>query len=252
MKKTILKMKPIIILAMILSLGITSCKKGWWGYEDGPGGGGNGGGNDSKTHVQGTVYGQECGLGIYGNGLWIRLDDGTLLQPCDQSFQTLVPIELNEGDRVELSCSSYKGSYPSFEKDCKIKVISFKRATIDFINVLGGKTDGCKPIPILENFEERDAAMVNILDAKVVDSKLKLHIGFGGCSPNNKRFSAIALLNYSNDIPTYEIKLVDANPELCQAYFTDDLCFDLESIRKPSSSKRVRVILSGSNQIFEF
>jgi hypothetical protein len=252
MKKTILVMKPIIILAMILSLGFTSCKKGWWGYDEGNGGGGNGGGNGNKTLVQGTVYTLGCGLSIYGKGLWIKLDDGTLLQPCAQSFKPTPPIELKEGDRVELNYSGYKGNYPDFEPSCNMRPIAFERVTIDFINVLGGKTNDCKPITLQNNYEEQEAAM-GIIDAKVEGSKLKLNIGYSGCNADTKRFTAIAELNLSNDIPTYAVKLIDSDSKTnCQAYFIDDICFDLETIRKPESSKKIRIIIYGTNKIFEF
>lgn len=239
-------MKPIVLLAMILSLSFTSCKKGWWGYEEENGGGGKGGGgNGNKTHVQGTIYSQGCGISIYGDGLWIKLDNGTLLQPCSQSFKTLCPIILHEGDRVELSYSGYNGDYPDFQPYCDMMMFPFKRVTIDFINVIQKPVSECTPITLPDNYDQLDQAMVNIGDASIIGTSLKLNIGFSGCSKKVERFGLAGKLISSKGTLVYEIKLTDSSPEMCQAYFTDDVCFDLQSLRNPVSSAGVKIKLVG-------
>ncbi|MES2728344.1 MAG: hypothetical protein V4643_14645 [Bacteroidota bacterium] len=246
MKKAILAMKPIVLLAMILSLSFTSCKKGWWGYEEENGGGGKGGGGKGgQTHVKGTIYTQGCGIGIYGDGLWIKLDDGTLLQPCAQSFQTLCPIVLHEGDRVELSYSAYKGDYPDFQPYCDMMMFPFKRVTIDFINVINKPVGTCKPVTVPNNYDQLDLAQVNIGEASIVGTSLKLNIGYSGCSKNAEKFGLVGKLISKGSTLTYEIKLTDAAPEMCQAYFTEDLCFDLQSLRNATNSSRVKIKLIG-------
>ncbi len=226
MKKLILTMKPIVLLAMILSLSLSSCKKGWWGYDEENGNGNGGGGNGVSISAKGTVVVQGCGLSIYGKNLWIKLDDGTLLQPCAQSFKTLCPIILHEGDRVDLKYSKYKGEMKSFEIYCKIANFRFTRATIDFINVIGNVN--CPYVQMAPNYDELKTAMASIIDAKIVGSKLVLKVGFGGCNNKAKdRFKLVAKPTNESNMLTYEVKLIDEKEELCQAYFTDEICFDI-------------------------
>ncbi|MFZ4797909.1 MAG: hypothetical protein ACOYMA_10465 [Bacteroidia bacterium] len=250
MKKTMLMMKPVLILAMILSLGFTSCKKGWWGYEDG--GGNNGGGNN--TLVKGTVVFQNCGLSIYGKSLWIKTDDGQLLQPCDQSFLPLVAIELNEGDRVELKYHKYTGNIGGFEIYCKMAYFYFTRVTIDFINVIKPKTD-CSAVTFPTSYDKIDGASLIILNAKIDNSKLILNIGFSGCDNTTKRFQLIAkeLPNAGpGPIPAFEVKMIDDYTQMCQAYFTKEICYDLTTLKNPVSSKVVSIHLVGYNKVLQF
>ncbi len=241
MRKLILTMKPIVLLAMILSLSLSSCKKGWWGYDE-ENGNGNGGGNNVSIAAKGTVVYQGCGLSIYGKNLWIKLDDGTLLQPCAQSFQTLCPIILHEGDRVDLKYSKYTGNTQSFEIYCKIANFRFTRATIDFINVLND--NNCKIIDFPSNYDNLNTANTNIMGAKIEGSKLTLNIGFSGCSNSAKeRFKLVAKPTVDSDMMTYEVKLTDEKEELCQAYFTDDICFDISPMKHLIDGKvRIRIV----------
>ncbi len=242
MKKLILTMKPIVLLAMILSLSLSSCKKGWWGYDEGNGNGNGGGGNGVSISAKGTVVVQGCGLSIYDKNLWIKLDDGTLLQPCAQSFQTLCPIVLHEGDRVDLKYHKYTGNTQSFEIYCKMAYFPFTRATIDFINVLNDNS--CKLVDFPSNYNQLNTAITNIISAKIEGSKLVLKIGFGGCSNKAKdRFKLVAKPTNESNILTYEVKLIDVKEELCQAYFTDEICFDIAPFKYQIDGKvKVRVI----------
>jgi hypothetical protein len=251
MKKTMLMMKPIMILALILSLGFTSCKKGWWGYEEGGGNGGhNGGGNTAL--VKGTMVIQNCGLSIYGKSLWIKTDDGQLLQPCEQSFQTLCPIDLKEGDRVEFKYHKYTGSLNGFEIYCKMAHFYFTRATIDFINVIKTNSE-CSPVSISKDFDQLNMAGVNILNAKIENNKLVLNIGFSGCDNATKRFQLIAKeLPNAGPIPAFEVKMIDDNTQMCQAYFTKEICYDLTTLKNPVSSKVVSIHLVGYDKVLQF
>jgi len=42
---------------------------------------------------------------------------------------------------------------------------------------------------------------------------------------------------------TYEVKLTDEKEELCQAYFTDDICFDTSPMKHLIDGKvRIRIV----------
>lgn len=160
MKKVILIGKSIILLTLIFSLGFTSCKKQWWGNDDeGNGGGPNGVGNANTTSIKGTMVSISCGASIYDN-LWIQTDDGKLLQPCAQSFQTLCPILLHEGDRVYLKYRPFSGfSYIDSTYTCTALLPICKRVIIDFIGI----TNSCIPIKITPSYNTSKSGNLTIL-----------------------------------------------------------------------------------------
>lgn len=250
MKRVVFLSKSFVILAMMLSLVFTSCKKGWWGDEDGPGKGGNNGGGNNAI-VKGTIIKFDCGASYYGNNYWIRTDDGKLLQPCDQSFVTFCGIILKEGDRVEFKYSKYIGSIKDYEVFCKSNIV-FSRVTIDFINVINTNSS-CLPVSISKDFDQLNIAGVNIMNAKIENNKLVLNIGFSGCDNATKRFQLIAKeLPNAGPIPAFEVKMTDDNTQMCQAYFTMEICYDLTPLKNPVSSKVVSIHLVGYDKILQF
>lgn len=58
---------------------------------------------EKNCREDGTVTKVACGVGHYGN-LWIRLDNGTYLQPCESD----VNITLQEGQRVKIGYTTIK------------------------------------------------------------------------------------------------------------------------------------------------
>ncbi len=241
MKKISFTMKPFLILALILSIVFSSCKKGWWGYEDENDGGGN---NGSTTVVKttGTVYYQSCGKSIYGSEIWIKTDKGTLIQPCAQL--TTIPVKLEEGDRVEIVYKGYEGNMSGFEPYCKMAYFPYVKATIVLINKISS-ANLCAPVYLSKVYETLEAAGINILEAKMEGTNLKMSIGYSGCSQNVKRFSLVGKSTSVNGLQQYELKVVDSSPEMCLAYFTDNICFDLQTLRDPIKSSNVTVKIIG-------
>ena len=82
------------------------------------------------------------------------------------------------------------------------------------------------------------------MNAKIEGSKLTFNIGFGGCSNKAKqRFKLVAKPTVDSDMMTYEVKLTDEKEELCQAYFTDDICFDISPMKHLIDGKvRIRIV----------
>ncbi len=249
MKKTILMMKPMIVLAMILGLTLGSCKKGWYGDEDGLGGngrGGNGGGGNggnTPTKVMGVIQRFDCGHSIYDENLWIRTDDGQLLQPCEQSFKTICPIPLKDGDRVELAFSKYTGSTKGFELTCKIANLEFTRATIDFIIAVDTKNPKGSVL-ITPDYDQLETGGVHVMSAQMDGSQLMLEAAFSGCDNSTEAFELVGSPDLYNDIPTFSLKLINRKPEMCQAFFTEKLSFDLSSL-KTNKEGKVRIRIEG-------
>ncbi len=158
---------------------------------------------------------------------------------------------LKEGDRVELKYSKYIGSIKDYEVYCKSN-IAFTRVTIDFINVIESKSN-CTGITLPGNYDKLYAAGINITEAQMVGSSLVFKIGFGGCDNTTKRFKLIGkLLPTAGPIPAYEVKIVDDETQLCKAYFTNEVCFDLSSIKDPISSSVVSVHIVGFEKVLQF
>jgi hypothetical protein len=218
--------KWLIFLAAVASFSFSSCKKGWWGYDEGNGGGGNGGGENTNFDVKGTMYYQNCGLGIYDN-LWIRTDDGKILQPCEaKSLMCVPPLHLKEGDRVELNYSQFKGAYPSFSPFCRMASFPFTKASINFISKI--ETTDCSLVSFPANYLDLPSN-VFIKSARIEGSYLKLKIGFSGCNNETSRFKLVATPTEKSNVLTYEVKVIDDSqlPVLCEAYFEEEVCFDI-------------------------
>jgi hypothetical protein len=236
-------MKPMVILAMILSLTLGSCKKGWFDDENGPGGGNGGGGNGNgggtPTKAMGTMVRFDCGNTIYEN-LWIKTDAGQLIQPCEQSFMTTCPIPLEEGDRVEVGFRKYTGSIKGFELNCKIASFPFTRAVIDFINVEKGKKSNGYVV-IAPDYDQLETGGVHVISAETEGNKLVLEVGFSGCDNNTKAFELVGKPEPNNDMPTFSLKMINRNPQMCQAYFTERLFFDVSLLKNGYGKTRLKI-----------
>ena len=249
-------LRPILILAIILTIGFSGCKKNWFNFEENSGSTGSGGSTNTGNiiYAKGTVVNFECGKSIYndGNNLWIKLDDGQMLQPCEQTFKTIAAIVLHDGDKVELKYHKYAGSITGFEFYCKIANFNYTRASIDYIGTIGSSTTAsCPNVNISKDYDNQVLASANITDAKLVGTELQLNIGYSGCSKNPKRFGMIAkLLPTAGPLPVYEIKLIDNAPEMCMAAFTDIVCYDLSALKNLSNSSKISVVIKGTNTQF--
>lgn len=116
MKQTVFTAVKVTAVAFMFTM--ASCDSPVFEPIDDGGNGGGGGSKGAKTAILseecntgGTMVRVICGTSIY-DGLWIRTDDGKLLRPCDQSFQTFAAIELKEGDRIKFGFHEIKGPSP--------------------------------------------------------------------------------------------------------------------------------------------
>lgn len=247
MKRAILIGKSVLILTLIFSLGFSSCKKQWWGNdEEGSRGGSNGGGNTSTTAIKGTMVRLSCGVSIYDN-LWIQTDDGKLLQPCAQSFQTLCPILLHEGDRVDVKYRLFSGfSYIDSMITCSMALPPHKRVIIDFINV----TNSCTPVKITPAVNTPPNDNLTILGAQMKGSCLQIKMAFGGCNENTFRFqlTTTGKLLPTYGPPVYTAKLIDTDPQYCKAYFERETGYDV-SVLTANKKETVYLKLEGYSQL---
>lgn len=250
MKKTNFILSPILILAMLFSLSFTSCKKGWWGYEEGNGNGGNNGGGNGTIALKGTIISFSCGKSIYGNDYWIKLDNGKLIQPCEQSFMGECFFYLNEGDRVEVKYSKYTKNDPYYNLMCKIANLDYTKVTIDYIRKIS-ENFNCKSIQLNPKYDDIKNNGINVLGARIEGSKLYLKTGYSGCNNETKRFSLYAKPLEGNGVITYEVKIADEEPQLCEAYFTNELCFDI-ALLKHNIDGFIKIKINGFDTILTY
>lgn len=133
-----------------------------------------------------------CGLGVYGS-YWIRLEDGTLLQPCKTDV-SIDESQIYDGREIEVSyeaisgeihcikqstCLAWPGEHSSVKITC-LKLGEDKRETAqcEHLGVLrnwSGKLDGCGWV-----IEKNDGAILEIQeeDTKGFDDGTPVQFGY--------------------------------------------------------------------------
>lgn len=245
--RTVNKMHTALrVLAVALVVFFSACNP--FG-DDEPGGGGGG-----KPPVQtdcnmtGTMVRVLCGVSIYDN-LWIKTDNGKLIQPCEQSFQTFVALDFKEGDRVQFSYRKIKGTSPCDEMiTCAAATPEHTSAVIDCIRVTDPVGGNCGT---LVTKEAPEGGYVSVLEAAVSGNMLKLKIGYSGCSemPDDEfKLSWNGAL--AKSIPAQAQLEINSNRiEMCQAYFTKHICFDISEIKR-LANQPVKLTIQDKEIIF--
>lgn len=228
----------IKVMALVLTLSLSACDNPF--FEDGDWGNKPDKNKPSATcTISGTMVRVQCGVSIY-DGLWIRTKEGKLLQPCSQSFQTLCPIVLAEGDEVKFSYRTQKGTSSCDSMiTCMVALPPHQSVIIDCITRVG---------PVAPSLQIDEQAQhdnsVQVLDAQLSGNIIKLKVGYSGCAV--KPASQFKLLwngsfKESNPVQV-DLFLNDMKPEACQAYFTQELEFDI-SILKASGVRPLKINL---------
>lgn len=246
MKKLIQTSKSILLLALLFNIAFSSCKKPWWGNEDN--GGSNGHGNSISTKAVVVRFG--CGLSIYSSNLWLRTFDGKFLQPCEQSFVNICPTILHEDDTVEIKYSKYTKNNPNFDLTCKIVDFPYSKVCIDFLQ-LANKPSGLPFILFDPSYDSKTSNGINILGARISGNRLYLNVGFSGCDNNVERFSLLAKGAEDPGVITYKLKLYDNSPQMCQAYFTKEIGFDISPL-KYTIDGFVKLKIEGYNDVLTY
>lgn len=190
--------------------------------------------NRGECSLEATVVSFTCATSIY-NDYWFQTDDGQLFQPCDQSFATLVPIELNVGDRVRFGYHKLIGKSPCDEKiACTAVVPDATKIVVDCLYPLNNNPSDCKPIRVIEHPELtliKPADGVSVIrDLRVEGDCLKFTMGFSGCSADADRFDIV--WTPSIDHEGAGLYLIDNAPQMCQAFFSKEVSYNISDIRK--------------------
>lgn len=246
--KTVNKMHTALkVLAVALVLAISACNP----FGDDEPGGGGGGGNKPPVKdcsLNGTMVRVMCGVSLYDN-LWIRMDNGTFIQPCDQSFQTFQALDFKEGDRVQFSYRKINGPSACDQMvRCLAAVPQHTPAIIDCIRVTDPAEGDCGS---LLTKPEPEGGHVTVLNAAISGNMLKLKIGYSGCSQMpDSEFELTWNGALAKSLPPQaQLYINSIRTEACQAYFTKDLCFDISAIRY-AANQPVKVIIQDREIIF--
>ncbi|TAE79513.1 MAG: hypothetical protein EAY81_11195 [Bacteroidetes bacterium] len=226
-------------------------------FDPGGDGGGNGKPKDpppTSCNVKGTIVRVTCGFGVYGE-LWIKTEHGKYLQPCQQSFMPQVPVDVKEGDQVEFGYTVQKDSLcDSDEIRCLAALPAYQPVTITCIRVVDKKpVDTCPKIVI--DHTKYEPSVIQILESEMDGNFLKLTVGYsGGSQVENSDFS----LSWKGEIEKsnpplaklqlFSPKVVEGN--VLQAYFTNNLCFDVSAIKAQTNSSRVRLQIGEHEILF--
>ncbi|MDP1725342.1 MAG: hypothetical protein Q8M15_01060 [Bacteroidota bacterium] len=243
-------LKPVLLVTLLFVLSQSACKKGWLDWlKNEP---------DKKppisrsTSVTGSMVRVICGVSIYDN-LWIKTDEGKYLQPCEQSFLTFAALYFKEGDRVKVD---YRPSVNATHCDTMITCTAInpvhQRVIIDAINKI--PDTNCSPIQIVNNYSTITKAQSNIMFAEVQNNCLRIKMGFSGCDANTKRFQVVCdgTTHVLNGTPTYLVKITDINPQMCQAYFEDEISCDISAFKRTGSVNNMVIKLDGYTEVIKF
>lgn len=242
MKIKLLMTQAIIIAIALVGLSLAGCKKSWWDNEEGNNGGGNGG--SGKPTVKGTMVTIPCGVSIYNN-LWIKTDDGTLLQPCTQTNYNSL-INLAEGDRVEIQYSQFKGVSPIDNIPvCTVALPPYKRAAIHYIAKIN-TGNSCTPLIIKPSgFGCGDTGnkSIYVQSATMNGSCLELNISYSGCNMHTESIKLISdgELSPTFGKPAYLVELVDTEYQMCEALFSDKVAFDISALKTDKGTYYIKI-----------
>lgn len=247
-----MKMKNLFItalkvLAVSLTFALTSCDAPWFDPIEGGGMGGEKPPVKNQCSLEGTMVRVMCGVGVYGD-LWIQTKDGKLLQPVEQSFQTLCPLVFAEGDKVKFGYRVKRGA-TTFDSvtTCLAALPPHTKVIVDCINVV--PSNGCGSLMISDSLSDDNS--VHVLEAKIVGNKLKLRVGYSGC---NEQPASNFNLYWSGDVQESlplqtRIYLQAKERQFCQAYFTQELCYDL-SLLKSKHNQPIKVKIQDQEIVF--
>jgi len=245
MKHALFTTLKVLVVSVILTL--VSCDVPWLDPIDGGGKGGTNPPTNVDCRMEGTIVKVPCGVGVYGD-LWIQTQNGDLLQPVEQSFQTLNPIALNEGDKVKFGYRIKRGPN-AFDSaiTCLIAIPPHIKITIDCVQVVPQK--GCESLLMGDSLSDDNS--VHVLEATIVGSQLKLLVGYSGCGVKPaSNFDLFWDGNLQESMPLQTRLYLNAKQqEFCQAYFTQELCYDI-SMLKSMQNGPVKIHIQDKEVIF--
>lgn len=237
------------VLAITAILGLTACDNPFFDWDE-PGGGKPGKPpvvNDCNQY--GKLVAVTCGPSIYDN-LWIQTGENEYLRPCDQSFQTICPLNLHAGDQVKFSYRKINNCTKCKEQiTCSAVVPKHTHVIIDCINVI--PSSDCQSL-IIDQDAKEDNNYIHVISAAIEGRFLKLKIGYSGCSQLPKEAFKLSWNgSFAKSLPpqVWLFPGLTVTPTMCQAYFTTELCYDVSAL-KVSAAREVQINIGEHSLLF--
>lgn len=171
-------------------------------------------GNSSKCIHIGVVKDL---TGLDGCGLVIESDG-----------ETYEPVELPKGQKLNAG-DSIRFSYTVFN-GASICMVG-KQIKVTCLEITKVANPPCNPIKIIQMDStlnvEKSAYKFN--SYRIENNKLTINISFSGCSNNYDQELFVSRLEMKS-LPPQRICVLSFKPQLCEAYITTDVCFDLSQI----------------------
>lgn len=212
------------MFAISILVGFVSCKK----LEEGKG---SGGGYSKDCNLSGTLIKTDYSKSVLNN-LWIQGNNGEVYQACANDIINFAAENYAEGQKVVFGTRALKSNETceSIFIECPNGMIMpTQKVGITCINKVSGKcSKSLINSPSLD--KEQTVSIENVWQE---GNNLKLFVAFSGCnfdaSPINLHWDG----NLKESMPM-QIEFALGNmpaPQMCLAYFTDTLCYDISSLK---------------------
>jgi hypothetical protein len=211
------------MFAISILVGFVSCKK----LEEG----GKGGGYSKDCNLTGTLIKTDYSKSILNN-LWIQGNNGEVYQACANDIINFAAESYAEGQKVVFGTRALKSNETCetiFVECPNGMIMPTQKVGLTCINKVSGKCG--KSLINSPSLDKQQT--VKIESVWQEGNHLKLFVGFGGCnfdpSPINLHWDG----NLMKSNPA-QIEFVLGNmpaPQMCNAYFTDTLCYDISSLK---------------------
>jgi hypothetical protein len=170
---------------------------------------------------------------VDGCGLVIVLDNGSTIVP----YQLDTSMILAEGQEVEVAYTELSNT----DYSCSAGTVA---------DITWMKQSGCSPIIMMQSadiasvYNNLPSDPFTLNDAKIEDDCLHISVSFsGGCAAHEFIMTYAGLPDFSEYDYTGKLTLGHNNHgDMCEAYITQTVSFDLKPLRKKDSD-RIRLIL---------
>lgn len=157
------------------------------------------------------------------NVLYIQMEDGTQFEPVNQEAFT----GFSAGETVMFSYNTVE----TFQMTCS-GAAAVQLTCITRLGCPPPPPSECKPIVIGDDPHTMPTNYpVNVLNAYIDGNCLKLKVGFSGCDANTERINMMWDGMFSGLVAEANLVLVDNDPQMCNAYFTKEVSFDLSPLK---------------------
>ncbi len=104
-----------------------------------------------------------------------------------------------------------------------------------------------------DQFQNAPADLVTIMEAEIKGDCLRIKFGAGGCSGDTWRIQLIGS-EYLNEslLPLRDIRLSMENKEVCLAFLTKEMTFDIKDLRASEEKMILNIVNGDTSVLYEY